>query len=767
MKRGKLHFLGRKNQSLFDSNIPIKDMENVELVLKSPAIPESGTASVRARPTVKHNTSSFESFQGFAVATPKIPLLPPVNTPKINGSVGGDNFSNGSVMSMPDLEEGGLFVPPPPAMAPPPPPGAFIPPPLDFMGDLNSLNVETPPSLSMPDPRPASLAPFMEAEDLTFIKPPPMAPPEPPPTRSNGFVSTVPISSPPSNVLTQRPTFSPPAPPSESQHKSQKKPPPKPVRLSSMSNLDSPPATPAPSPPGKKTTRSTFNPQNIAKPFYVPQTSILSGYEEQESRSKQILLLEDSASSNSAPVHVQVDAKAKVAPPYKPAPKDVQELKENLPITQPSESPPSAPTKEAKEGIVSVQPEFNKTLRAPHQTSPQLHKLNGTQVNSEPIRDRFVGSPSQSRKFSPILDRKLRNLKGGDTHGPRDGPAASPLALLMAAKERDKHKWAPPVSQENSSKTIEQPSASIQPSDTGPNSFIVTPRSSTSTSLTSLDRVQEGLKSVRPAVHTPAVQAPIKSSSAAPAKDPISSARSAVSRTVASATNTVELNATQSPSKSQHTQPEEIIMPLLPPPPEFDDFEEPPTSISPPDPPRKKAPTGTEIPRPPSHVPPPPPRPQIPEAPKLPSAEIYVKPKQQTLMKPKTAPAQLPSTISPNQATLLSILQKKMMEMDPKMSPANEAESSSDDWGAPMSDEDNKVPVGHRTAPQSNNYPAVNKAATLNMQELERKVAKKYEETSGKVPNGNGTQSKHQYGMTFTVRPGTQQPITLVRKGDP
>ncbi|KAM8914724.1 uncharacterized protein AB9W97_011033 [Spinachia spinachia] len=710
MKRGKLHFLGRKNPSLFDSNIPIKEMENVELVLKSPAIPESGTASVRARPTVKHNASLVDNFQGFAVATPKVPLLPPVNGPKINGSFGGDNLSNGAVMSMPDLEEGELFVPPPPAMAPPPPPGAFIPPPLDFMGDLNSLNAATLPSLSMPDAKPASLPPFMEAEDLSFLKPPPMAPPEPPPSRSNGFVSTGPLSSPLPKVLTQRPAFSPPAPPSESQTL-QKKPPPKPVRLSSMSILDSPPATSATPASERKTTLSTFNPQNTAKPFHVPQTSILSGYEEQNTRSKQMLLLEDSGSSNSAPVLVHVDAKApKVATPYKPAPKDVQELKENLPITQPSESPPPQPNKEAKKGIVSLQPGFDKPIRTPHQTSPQLRKLNGTQLNSESIKDRFGGSPSQSLNFSPILDRKLRNLKGGETHVARDGPAASPLALLMAAKERDKHKWAPPGSQENSSE-----------------------------------------------------------------EDTMSSGGLALSRTVAapSATNMVEqkLSAMQSPSISQQTQPEEIIMPLLPPPPEFDDFDdimEPPPSMPPPEPPRKKAPTATELHRPPSHVPPPPPRPKIPEAPKRSPPEIDVKPKQQLVMKPKAAAAQLPSTVSTSQATLLSILQKKIMEMNPKMSTEKEAESSSYDWGAPLSDEDNKVPVVHRAAPHSKNYPVVNKAATLNMQELERKVAKKYEETSsGKVPNSNGTESKPQYGMTFNVRPGTHTPITLIRKGDP
>lgn len=102
------------------------------------------------------------------------------------------------------------------------------------------------------------------------------------------------------------------------------------------------------------------------------------------------------------------------------------------------------------------------------------------------------------------------------------------------------------------------------------------------------------------------------------------------------------------------------------------------------------------------------------------------------------------------------------------MATVKEAEPSSDDWGAPLPEEDYKVPVVPRARPQSKNYPVVNKVPTLNMQELEDKLVRKYQESSSmKVPTSNGTQSKHQYGMTFTVRPGTKQPITLVSKGEP
>ncbi|XP_042360366.1 pollen-specific leucine-rich repeat extensin-like protein 1 isoform X2 [Plectropomus leopardus] len=749
--------------------------------------------------------SSTESFQGFAVPTPKVPLLPPVNGPKINGSLGGDHLSNGSVISVPDLVEGEIFVPPPPSMAPPPPPGTFVPPPPDFMGDLNTLNYASFQSPSMPAPIPNSLATYADGEDLSFMKPPPMAPPKPPSTCSSGSVSSVPISSPASAKVPEHPTFAPPQLPSERQHKSHKKPPPKPIRLSSIPNLDSPPQTPAPPPPVQTPTLSTFNPQNTAKLYNISNTSILSGYEEHDTKPRQRLLLEDSASVNSSPV--QVDGKTpEVATLSKPVRKDQQELNENSQTTQPSQSFLPEPNKEAKTRIISAKPETDKPLQTSHQMSPQLPKLNGTGLNSEPIKDKLEASPGLSGRFSPLIDRKLRNLRGSETNGARDGPAASPLALLMAAKERDKHRSHHSLSRENSGKKNEQPSGSIHPSDSSPNSFIVTPRSSSSSSLTSLERVQESLKSLSPVAHKKAIQTPEKPSSPALVKDQTPSSSSALSRMAASssATNLVEkkLNAAKSPSNSQPTQLEDLSMPLLPPPPEFDDIEEfmePPPSVPPPDPPMKKAPTPTVISLPPSQVPPPPPsqvpppppsqvpppppshvptpppsqiptpppKPKPPAAPKLPPPDIDAKPKLPPQTKPKAVPAQLPPNLSPSQVTLLSILQKKMMEMDHKMTPVKEAESSSDDWGTPLS-EDNEVPVVPKVTPSSKNYPAVNKAATMNMQELEGKVVRKYQDTSSlKTPSSNGGQSKHKYGMTFTVRPGTKHPITPYRREDP
>ncbi|KAK2862152.1 hypothetical protein Q5P01_001685 [Channa striata] len=735
MKKGALHFLGRKSQSLFDTNIKIKDMDNVELVLDSPAIPESGTASVRARPTVKHHASS-DSFQGFAVPTPKVPLLPPVSGPKVNGSVGKNQLSNGSVISVPDLVEGEIFIPPPPSTAPPPPPGTFIPPPPDFMGDLNSRSLHLFHSYQLPDKIP------------------------------------------------EHPKFAPPQPPIEKQQKTPKAPPPKPIRLSSIPTLDSPPQTPAPPPPVQAPALSSFNPQNTAKLYSIPKASVLSGYEDRDTRPKQMLLLEDSGSVKTSPVLVQVDGKApKEATPIKSVHKEAQDVKENLQISQPSQPPPPEPKKEAQTVPVSAEPDIAKPPQPPPQTSIQPQKVNST----------------QSRKFSPLIDRKLRSLKSGETSGAREGHAASPLALLMAAKERDKHKSAHNLSRENTAKTNEQQSASIHPSDSSPNSFVVIPKGSSSLA----SRVEESPK-LGPAVElTPPFQIPTISNSTPlvtnqmPSTSQIKAAASPGVTSLGEQTQKAE----QSPSKSQLAQPENkksgLIMPVLPPPPEFDDLDElmePPPSILPPDPPSKKGPKQTVNipppasvlaptvslpppapvlapavnspppapvpppsvnPPPPALVPSPPPKPNSPAAPKFPPPDISVKPKSQVQTKTQVAPTQIPSNLSPSQATLLSILQKKMRR-----------NLVSDDWGTPLSDEDNKVTVVSKATPQSKNIPVYKKAATLDMRELESKVVKKNQETSSmKVPTSNGP-SKYPYGLTFTVRPGTKQPITLVSKGE-
>ncbi|KPP65832.1 hypothetical protein Z043_115720 [Scleropages formosus] len=137
MKKGALNFLSRKNQSLFDPKLEIKELENADFVWDSLAIPESGTANVRFRPTVKHNSSSSDVLQGFAVPTPKAPLLPSINGLHTPERVNGDQNSRSGPLAIRHSVEGEIFIPPPPSMAPPPPP-QFIPPPPESTGSSPS-----------------------------------------------------------------------------------------------------------------------------------------------------------------------------------------------------------------------------------------------------------------------------------------------------------------------------------------------------------------------------------------------------------------------------------------------------------------------------------------------------------------------------------------------------------------------------------------------------------------------------------------------------
>ncbi|KAF5883004.1 proline-rich extensin-like protein EPR1, partial [Clarias magur] len=83
MKKGGLHFLSRKNQSLFDTNVQMKDIDNAEFVYDGVAFPDSGTAKVRARPTIKH-FNTFGEGAGFAVPTPTVPVLSSFTAPQIS-----------------------------------------------------------------------------------------------------------------------------------------------------------------------------------------------------------------------------------------------------------------------------------------------------------------------------------------------------------------------------------------------------------------------------------------------------------------------------------------------------------------------------------------------------------------------------------------------------------------------------------------------------------------------------------------------------------
>ncbi|XP_016536360.1 proline-rich extensin-like protein EPR1 isoform X2 [Poecilia formosa] len=800
MKKG-LHFLGRKNQSLYDTNIKIPDRDSVQLVLEETesAIYESGTANVRARPTVKHHTFSFETFQGLPVPTPKVPELPPANGPIVNGTGAGDHSSNGSIVSVPGHMEEKIFVPPPPpSTAPPPPPVNFIPPPPDFMGDLNSLDPVALQPPSMPAPKP----PSMVEEDLSLLKPPPMAPPKPPNTCPTGSGSAAPVSVPPPTQVPERPKFAPPQPPAEKQQKSHKVPPPKPIRSSSVSTAE-PPAQP---PQVPTSTLSTFNSQNKTKVHDPPKHTVLW--------------------NGSAPAGMQIDGKAPQAAQLpKPEPKPVQP-KGALQIKQPElpkvpEEPKTeakteikikSPT-EAKADTVLPQSEITKPLQL-----PPLHRTTNVQINSE-SKSTLEVSPGQSRSFSPLLDRKLDSLKANE---PKHS-STSPFALLKAAKEREKKKNTQSLSRESSTKRNEP---------TSPNSFTVIPRS-TSSVLPSQNRLQESA-TLGPAETKTTIQAPeTPKGSTALAKDqklstdPVLSKFTALSSPAVSNLSEQKQRAEEKQLKSHdvqnNTPKQDMNLPFLPPPPEFGDFgqiPEQPPSMRPPDPPTKKAPTPpkasaqtsqtpAKAPAPtqtPSQTPAKAPAPtqtpsqtpakapgptqapaptpakapvkapvkapaktqaQAPSPPKLPPSDIQVKPKPPVQTKTNPPSTQVPSNLSQNQATLLSILQKKMLVMDQKMAPVNESEHNSDDWSTGFSDEDNKVPAVPQPKQGTKNPPApANKTASLDMKELETKIINKYQSIQEKSPTKNGMRSRQKYGMTFTIRPGTKQPITLASKED-
>ncbi|RVE73341.1 hypothetical protein OJAV_G00049170 [Oryzias javanicus] len=409
-------------------SVEVEDRDNVELWLAPSAIPESGTASVRARPTVKHLHSSMESFHGFAVPTPTVPVLPPASGPKVNGSVTRDQVPNGSVVSGPNLSPSEAFVPPPPSMAPPPPPpsvappappNVFIPPPPDFLGDLDTLDMSALQPPSMPAPNPPFTPPPMNEEDLSLLKPPPMAPPKPPSTSSTGSSS----SRAPSVPVSKDPPLVSPQPPAEGQHKSFKTPPPKPLRTSSAFSFDSPPHTPAPTPPQRTATISTFNPQTTAKVYDVPKTTFLKDSEDHSAtKPKRMLILEDPESG--APVTV-LEPKADTSQSETPKPPE----------------------------------------------SPKLQRVTNAQLQTV---------PNQSRHASPILDRKLRNLRPSDIPGARENSSSlSPLALLQAAKERERLRTSQPLSRECSTKSE---ASSTHRSSSPSGSFTVTPAAESSPS---------------------------------------------------------------------------------------------------------------------------------------------------------------------------------------------------------------------------------------------------------------------------------------------
>ncbi|XP_037388083.1 proline-rich protein 36 [Pygocentrus nattereri] len=979
MKKSSLHFLKQKSPNLFDTNVQIKHYDNVEFKLDSAAIPESGTAKVRSRPTVKHFSTSGDGALGFAVPTPTVPVLPPMNGPQSHtGST--EKLPNGSMISVADLDEGEILIPAPPSVAPPPPPQfippspQYIPPPLEFFGALDppvDLAALQPPS--MPPPKPPSITGFTISEELELasLKPPPMAPPKPP-TDIPSLKTSAPISSPINVVqgIPECPKFTPPLPPVEKPQssliKAQKMPPPKPVRLSSIYNLTE--VTPTPTP--ASTPASSFNPQTTAKLYSVPKTTVLTSQADREMRAPHILLLEDT-SGNPVGVHVngraplsakEVSPAQDVVPPVKPVRRNSSGLQLDTDIldgleTLPNEvSKPNSTSNEELAKGVTLQEVSNK-IPAPVKGSPKTESALAMPSAQEVSQVKELpASPSKPRSYSPLLNRKLHTLKGHEGSSGKE-TAASPLALLKAAKEREKQRSAlSRKSSTKSSSSAESLNVGIHPNETRPNSFTVTPTPLSSESLNTEPK-QSILIESQPKSQSPKVSRPEPSpvSHTAPSNNPVKHPTSAspssqedgsegavhyippppefansdpedeippstpppdpLAKSVAQPVKSIPdtngpvappkpktSSTATSPSAAPSTEPklkklqikqqappgqppvQVSALPLTqpktqtqiqtPPPaqPKTQIPSPPPTqppapptqpktqlpapppsqpktqipsppSTQPPAPPTQRKtqlpappPTQpkTQIPSPPPTQPPAPPtqpktqiptpppthpKSQIPAPPPThPKSQIPAPPQTQPPApppsqtktqlpgppptQPKTQPpappptqlktqppapppaqhktqtqsppppqaktqipTQPPPSVSASQATLLSILQKKMLEMDPKFAPARETDSSGDDWNSPLSDDDGATSPLPKTSPKPKTTTVPIQTQGLDMKELEAKAAEKAQNLATKAPR-NGPQSKQQYGMTFTIRPGTKQPITPVMKTD-
>ncbi|KAB5536712.1 hypothetical protein PHYPO_G00110600 [Pangasianodon hypophthalmus] len=819
MKKGGLNFLSRRNQSLFDTNVQMRDIENVEFVYDTVVIPDSGTAKVRSRPTVKH-FSTFGDGAGFAVPTPTVPVLASSTAPQISHTGNTESLPNGGTISSDDLEEGHILIPPPPSIAPPPPPPQFIPPspghvtpPPAFFGEPYSpvdLSALEPPS--MPPPKPPSLG-MPEDVDLSMLRPPPMAPPKPPSYQISTYSP---------EDIPECPKFTPPLPPTDKPQSPttniQKMPPPKPIRFSSISNIDLPPSgstTPTSTPSGRPA--SSFISQNTGKLYTVPKTTILTGQSDREKMIQNNLLLENPSRN---PVGLHVNGKAptsekKMSTPQNPVPpvkpvrrnssgmkleENLQDLKENVQVTLPNQ--PATPIR-----VVN-------SMTASLETPPDVPNKIPTSIKDSPTAERpaavlsaqdiiHLSPVDPTRKYSPLLNRKLQSLKTNEPSSGKEA-AASPLTLLMAAKEREKQRAV--ISRENSTKSnssTDSTNGSIHPSDTRPNSFTVTPRPPMSSGSVN-PFIEPKLNTENPKVTYSTSEHFVPSNSIL-IKNPTSIA---------------------SP-KSPSGQYNGFDISFIPPPPEFANSapeDEAPPNVPPPDPPAKRtdvipplnsAPITNGPTNPPSikssstttpinavpstqfkpkpQVPPPslpktqpqapppsqlktqpqapppsqlktqaqappPPLPKTqPKAPppSLPKSPPQVPPPSQ----PKTQP-QAPPSVAASQATLLSILQKKMLEMDSKFAPAHEADTGSDDWNSPLFDEDVGSGPSLNSTPKSRSSTLPPQSAGLDMKELENKVTKK---AQAKAPASSGS-SKQQFGMTFIVRPGTKQPITPVPK---
>ncbi|XP_077459021.1 uncharacterized protein LOC144075629 isoform X2 [Stigmatopora argus] len=710
----------------------------------------------------------------------------------------GDHFFNES-------EEEEILVPPPPSTAPPPPPPeTFVLPPPDFMGYLSTSEMMAlqPPSQAAPKPQPK------QEKNRRVIKPPPIAPPKPPSTGSSDCPPSTPLSKPSPAKVPKHPNYAPPLPPNKGQQKTLKAPPPKPIRQSSMANADSPPTIPAPSPPVKSPTQSTFNPQNTAKVNHVSNTSVLKGYGEQDPRPKQVLLFDDIGSPNPVSMSVPMNGNVLRETPNKPVRKDPLHHKENLQSTRNAQTPVHESHISIlkddlyhKENVQNIEPSWShmpevtpktntekilgqnetvKPQRLSYQIPRKLQTGNRGLLTAEDIQGKLSKPPG---KFSSLFNHTPHN---GESSG---APVASPLSLLLAAQERDKYKDG--QSRENGTMNNER-RGSTQNYNSIPKTLTTTQRARSISSLWAHDNVQVSPTSVKPVQYLEPKSSTMSQLSTSTYSRPAESLTTPAS--------SVDMSSRLAVRKDSNVKTVAGIrysgLPILPPPPEFDDFDGVTRSssyINPPDPPLiRMAPTHKPDPLRPAHIPPSPlskaskeptpyisvqpqskfqtnhkadptlqPPSHVPPSPlsktsKHPSPNV-VQPNSQYQINSKTDITQRPASALPNKTTIVSILQKKMLEMDQKITTPTEADYDADDWGVSLSED--KVPVIPKATAQVKSV-STGKNQTPTHYKQGGKVAKKHPDI-----NDNEPLSSYQYGMTYRVRPGSKQPITLIRKG--
>ncbi len=732
------------------------------------------------------------------------------------------NLQNRRMLSVPDLLQGEILVPPPPSSAPPhppsfsaPPPPSFIPPSPQFSGKMDpSLDRASlhPPPMTPPKPPSLNSYDYSTDLDLAFLKPPPMPPPKPPSETSSfrGSLSSLSVKD-----IPDCPRFTPPPPPVKASlvlAKAQKTAPLKPLRMSSIPNLDIQSQTPVP-PVVSNPTPSSFKPQNTAKLYNVQKSTLIGAQTDGEKKVPSVLPLEDSAGKTVGVANGNSGGNAGTfqtgVPPSKPARRNssATQLKDDQPdMAQAPSEPAKVEPKINPEPVPA--PNIPTEVPAPIKVSPKIEKrIPDVRQVVTPF-----ASPGRPRKYSPNLNHRHLNTQVADGSVKKE-TSTSPFALLMAAKERDKQRTA--LSQKNSNST-EPVSSVIQPSVDKPNSFTVIPREPTPDSPNAQLKWAtntQPIPSPSTKVKVPDVSYLKPELSSTPLRSPMNSSVSGLGFPVrdvgiggdlvfippppefANSDSEEEppvpppnhpappppLKSAPPPAKNflpansapiTYGPPPSHLAPApppakssLPPTPPPITYGPPPSHLAPAPPPAKSSLPPTPPPitygPPPSHLAPAPPpaKPSLPPTPapvtngpltspkpkppssppKAPVPPPNIQPQYKSTVRTKTTqpPAQVAPSVSASQATLLSILQKKMLEMDPKFSAVKEAETNGDDWNSPMSDDE-------ATSFPATYNPMTNRSAILptqtrgvDMKELESKAAKKAQNlaTSAKSHN--------------------------------